>query len=207
MSKQFTLKKGLRNIYAAEIIKDDKDGIEYGTPFHLIPAGEMSRTVDSEKVDIYFDNSVFDTAGKEGATEISITGAALRPDHLAKILNKDIDAETGAVIDSGDFAPKYYALGGETGNTDGTLELFWFAKGTFTAPEQSDKTTDDSTDTNGMSLTYSAIKTQHIFSKNNKPCKRVVIDTSVTKVKADGDWTAQVVTPDNISEICEKVTA
>lgn len=206
MSK-FTLKKGLKNIYAAEIIKDDKDGIEYGTPFHLIPAGEMSRTVDSEKTDIFFDNTVFDTAGKEGATEVSITGAALRPDHLAMILNKDVDTETGAVIDSGDFKPKYFALGGEAGNTDGTAEMFWFAKGTFVAPEQSDKTIDDSTDTNGMSLTYSAIKTQYEFAKNNKPCKRVVIDTSVTKVKAEEDWTAQVVTPDNIGDICEKVTA
>ena len=54
-------------------------------------------------------------------------------------------------------------------NTDGTEEMFWFAKGTFAIPEQQDKTEDDSTDTNGMSLTYSAVKTTHLF--NGKPCK------------------------------------
>ena len=55
MSKA-TLKRGLKNIFAAEIIIDDNavntagesetpnHGFVTGTPFHLIPAGEMSRT-------------------------------------------------------------------------------------------------------------------------------------------------------------------
>ena len=37
--------------------------------------------------------------------------------------------------------------------------------------------------------------------------KRVVIDTSTTAIKETQDWTAQVVTPDNLSTICQKVTA
>lgn len=207
---EFVLKRGLKDIYAAEILTDDNEdgtghGYTTGTPFHLIPAGEMSRTTENEKVDIYFDDTVFDTIGKEGATEVSITGAALRPDDLAVINNKTVDATTGAIIDTGEFKPKYFALGGTAKNTDGTEEMFWFAKGTFAIPEQQDKTEDDSTDTNGMSLTYSAVKTTHLF--NEKPCKRVVIDTSITKLKDSKTWTGQVVTPDNLSTICEKVTA
>lgn len=206
--KKFTLKRGLKNVYAAEILTDDNDenGYTTGTPFHLIPAGEMSRTVDSEKQDIFYDDTVFATVGKEGATEISITGAALRPDALARVNNKDIDEETGAVIDSGTFNPKYFAIGGEAENLDGTSELFWFSKGTFNIPEQNDKTIDDSTDTNGMTLVFSAVPTQHIFNKKNKPSKRVVIDTSVTEIKADQNWTAQVVTPDNLSTVCQKIS-
>lgn len=212
----FVLKRGLKNIFAAEILKDNNltgskeapEGYITGDTFHLIPAGEMSRKVDSEKKDTFYDNAVFATVGKEGATEISITGAALRPDVLAKINNKFVDATTGAVIDTGEFEPKYFALGGEAENTDGTSELFWFAKGTFAIPEQADKTKDDSTDTNGMSLTFSAVQTQHLFSVNgkNKPIKRVVIDTSVTEMKADQEWTAQVVTPDNLSTVVQKIT-
>lgn len=213
---EFVLKRGLRDIYAAEILVDDNEentagsgetpnhGYVTGTPFHLIPAGEMSRTTENEKVDIYFDDTVFDTVGKEGATEVSITGAALRPDDLAVITNKSVDATTGAIIDTGEFKPKYFALGGKAKNTDGTEEMFWFTKGTFAIPEQQDKTEDDSTDTNGMSLTYSAVKTTHLF--NEKPCKRVVIDTSITKLKDSKTWTEQVVTPENLSTICEKVT-
>lgn len=211
---EHVLKRGLKNIYAAEITKDNNgsgtgDGYVTGTPFHLIPAGEMSRTVDNEKTDVYYDDVVFFTTGKEGATEVSITGAALRPDALAKINNKYVDSTTGAVLDTGEFAPKYFALGGETENTDGTSEFFWFLKGTFSIPEQNDKTKDDSTDTNGMSLTFSAIQTQHLFTvgSDDKPMKRVVIDTSKTVLKDNQTWTAQVVTPDNLSTIVQKVTA
>lgn len=218
---EFVLKRGLKDIFAAEILIDDNEentagsgetpnhGFVTGTPFHLIPAGEMSRNVDSEKSDIYYDNTVFETVGKEGATEVSITGAALRPDALARINNKYVDETTGAVIDTGEFAPKYFALGGLAGNTDGTEEMFWFSKGTFAIPEQADKTEDDSTDTNGMSLTYSAVRTTHLFTVGGKQktSKRVVIDTSVSKVKANKDWNAQVVTPENLSTIVEKITS
>ena len=209
---EFVLKRGLRNIFAAEILTDDNEtegGYKTGDPFHLIPAGEMSRAADNEKVDTYFDNVVFATIGKEGATEVSITGAALRPDALAKINNKYVDPTTGAVLDTGEFKPKYFALGGEAENHDGTKELFWFMKGTFAIPEQADKTKDDSTDTNGMTLTYSAVQTQHLFTVGNeeKPMKRVVIDTATTEVKEEQDWTAQVVTPENLSTVAQKKTA
>lgn len=218
MSEQFTLKRGLKNIFAAEILHDDNEtpttgqsdhGYVTDTPFHLIPAGEMSRSADNEKSDTYFDDVVFATVGKEGATEITISGAALRPDALAKINNKHVDSTTGAILDTGEFNPKYFAIGGEAENLDGTSELFWFLKGTFAIPEQSDKTKDDSTDTNGMELTFSAVQTQHLFSVGgkNKPMKRVVIDTSITKIKASQDWNAQVVTPDNIGTVCEKISS
>lgn len=220
MSEEFILKRGLTNIFAAEIIVDDNEentagsgetpnhGYVTDTPFHLIPAGEMTRSVDSEKTDIWYDNGVFRTTGKEGATEISINGAALRPEALAKLNNKHVDSTTGAVIDTGEFKPKYFAVGGEADNDDGTKELFWFAKGTFAIPEQNDKTEDDSTDTNGMTLTFSAIRTNHLFTVGgeSKPCKRVVIDTSVTKLKSGKNWTEQVVTPENLSTICEKIS-
>jgi phi13 family phage major tail protein len=207
---EFVLKHGLKNIFAAEIRtynNEAGEGYTTGDTFHLIPAGEMSRTVNSEKTDIYYDDSVFATVGKEDATDVQITGAALRPDALARINNKEIDATTGAVVDSGEYTPKYFALGGEAENLDGTTELFWFAKGTFSIPDLNDKTKDDTTDTNGMQLTFSAIKTQHIFALKNKPCKRVVIDTSKTELKSGKSWTEQVVTPDNLSTICQLITA
>lgn len=208
---EFVLKRGLKNIYAAEILTDDNEtgtghGYTTGTPFHLIPAGEMTRTVDSEKVDIYYDDTVFATVGREAATEIQITGAALRADALAQINNKDVDATTGAVVDSGEYAPKYFALGGEAENTDGTTEWFWFLKGTFSIPEQNDKTKDDTTDTNGMQLTFSAVQTKHVFELKNKVAKRVVIDTGITELKENQSWTAQVVTPDNLSTICQLIS-
>ena len=211
MAEQFVLKRGLKNIFAAEVTKDDNEetgGYVADTPFHLIPAGEMTRNAENEKADTYFDNTVFATIGKEGATEVSITGAALRAAALAKLNNKYVDSTTGAVLDTGEYKPKYFALGGEADSHDGTKEFFWFLKGTFSIPEQADKTEDDSTDTNGMTLTFSAVKTKHLFNVNgeDKPMKKVVIDTATTELKTEQDWTAQVVTPDNLSTIVQKVT-
>lgn len=205
----FILKRGLSNVFAAEVITDTAEKFETGTPFHLIPAGEMTRSVENDKTNVYFDNVVFYASGMEGATEVTITGAALRPADVAKLLGKHIDEATGAVLDTGEYTEKYWAVGGETENSDGTKEYFWFLKGTFAAPEQNDKTKDDSTDTNGMELVYSAIQTQHLFAVGNdeKPMKRVVIDTETSELLADQSWTKQVVTPDNLATVATKKAA
>lgn len=210
---EFTLKRGLEDIYIAKVLVDDNEtgeghGFIVDTPRKFIPAGEMTRTADNEKAEVWFDNSVFHTSGKEGATDVSITGAALRPATIAKINGKYIDSATGAVLDSGDYEPTYYSLGGKANNVDGTDEMFWFTKGTFAIPELQDKTKDDSTDTNGMSVTYSAVKTQHRFivDGKQKTSKVITIDTQDTVVKSSQSWTAQVVTPDNFSTIVEKKT-
>lgn len=207
MGNQFVLRRGLSKVFAAEVLTDEEGGITFGEPFHLIPAGEMTRTTSSESANVWYDNTVFDSAGSEGATEVSITGASLRPADIAKLTGKTVDDATGAIVDDGDFHPKFFAVGGEAKRTDGTAELFWFLKGTFTAPEESDKTEDESTDTNGMTLTYSAVKTKHIFNSTGKACKRVTIDTETTELVADASWNAQVVTPDNLSTVCKKKNA
>ena len=82
-------------------------------------------------------------------------------------------------------------------------------KGTFAAPEENDKTKDDSTDTNGMELTYTAIQTQHLFdvAGEKKPMKRLVIDTETSQLVEEASWVAQVVTPENLSSVAQKKAA
>lgn len=205
----FTLKRGLSDVYAAEITADTAEKYETGTPFHLIPAGEMTRNTSTESTPQYFDNVVFYQSGAEGVTEISITGAALRPEDIARLTGKYVDPTTGAVLDTGEYTEKYFAVGGKAGNVDKTSEYFWMLKGTFTIPEQTDKTEDDSTDTNGMTLTFNAIQTQHKFDVGGtqKPMKRVVIDTETSELADGASWTEQVVTPDNLAEIVTKKAA
>lgn len=209
MSGEFKLRRGLKNVYAAEVTNDDNTATGYttGTPFHLIPAGTMTRTPSADSSNTWFDDVVFSTVGTEGATEISIEGASLRADAVARLLGKDIDPTTGAVIDSGEYVEKYWAIGGEAEGIDGSSEFFWFLKGTFTAPEESDRTKDDGTDANGMTLTFNAIQTTHVFEGTGKVCKRVVIDNTVTQMQDGENWTGQVVTPDNLASICEALVA
>lgn len=203
----FTLKRGLDEIFVAEVTEDSIEAFTTGTPFKLIPAGEMSVSVDKDAANYWFDNSVFAIVGREGSSELTISGAGMRPVDVAKITGKEVDAETGAIVDDGVYTEKYWALGARKKNIDGTYELFWFSKGSFAVPDESAKTEGEDTDATGTELTYTAIQTTHKFAKNGKVCKRVVIDTETTQLNADADWFAQVVTPDNLATVCKKATA
>lgn len=203
----FTMKRGLDEVYVADVTKDTAEEFATGTPFKLIPAGEMSVAVDADSANYWFDNVVFAIVGREGSSEITVSGAGLRPADVAKITGKFVDTETGAVLDSGEYTEKYWAFGARKKNIDGTHEYFWFNKGSFKIPDESAKTEGEDTDATGTDLTYTAIQTTHKFEKTGKVSKRVVIDTETSKLTDAADWFAQVVTPDNIGTVVTKVTA
>lgn len=203
----FTLKRGLDSIYVAEVLSDTAEAFTTGEPYHLIPAGEMTTTVDKASSNKWFDNGIFAIVGREGASEIGIIGAGLRPADIAKITGKYVDPETGAVLDDGAYTEKYWAVGARKKNIDGTYEYFWFMKGSFAIPDESDKTEGEDEDATGTELTYTAVQTIHKFEKTGKVHKRTVIDTETTEILAEADWFAQVVTPDNLATVCAKKAA
>lgn len=201
---KFSLSRGLKDVVIAEITAD---GIDAYTPSaeveQLIPAGTITMSADSEKTDVYFDNVVFASAGTESATTVTIEGARLKPAMVAKITGKTIDETTGAIIDHGVWVEKYFALGARIQMLDGSEALVWFLKGTFSIPEETGRTIDDSTDADGMTLEFSAVGTKFQFG-GDKGVKRVVVDTSTTDLVAEQDWFKQVVTPTNLDTIVKK---
>lgn len=205
-AKKFGLLRGLSEIYI-DAITDSPDGYTpAGKPEQLIPAGELKITKTVDKTQVYYDNAMYAEIAKEAPSEMEIIGAAIRAAFNAWLDGKDVDSTTGAIIDDGDAHEKYFAISGKKDYTDGTSEYFWFLKCTYGGAEEATKTEDDSTDAAGMTLPFTAYKTQFKFG-NGKGAKVVRIDTATTKIKADATWTAQVVTPDNLSEFVEKVTA
>ena len=206
MDKKFGLLRGLSDIFICEIEDTEEAYTPKGTPEKLIPAGELTISKSTEKAKTYYDNNLFAETGKENASELSIVGAAIRAAFLAWIEGKTVDAATGAVLDDGDYHSKFFAISGKRDYTDGTSEYFWFNKCSFNGAEEAGKTADDTTDSNGMTLPFTAYKTTHKFT-NGKTSKVVKIDTATTKLLAEAVWTAQVVTPDNLATICEKVPA
>lgn len=203
--KKFGLLRGLSDIYICEI-KDSVEAYEpVGEPEKLIPAGELTISKTVDKAQTYYDNALFEEVGREAPSELSIVGAAVRAAFLAWIEGKTVDPTTGAIIDDGDFHSKFYAISGKRDYTDGTSEYFWFNKCSFGGAEEAGKTADDTTDASGMTLPFTAYKTQFVFG-NGKGSKVVKIDTANTKLVDDASWVAQVVTPDNLSTVCEKVT-
>lgn len=203
--KKFGLLRGLSDIFICEITDTEEAYTPVGTPEKLIPAGELTIGKSVDKAQHYFDNNVWAETGKENPSELSIVGAAVRAAFLAWIEGKTVDNATGAILDDGDWHSKFYAVSGKRDYTDGTSEYFWFNKCSFNGAEETGKTADDSTDAAGMTLPFTAYKTIHKF--NGKTSKVVRIDTATTKLKTDAVWTAQVVTPSNLAEFCEKVAA
>ena len=204
MDKKFGLLRGLSDIFICEITDTEEAYTPVGTPEKLIPAGELTISKSVDKAQTYFDNNLFAEVGKEAPSELSIVGAAVRAAFLAWIEGKAVDAATGAILDDGDWHSKYFAISGKRDYTDGTSEYFWFNKCSFNGAEETGKTADDSTDSAGMTLPFTAYKTTHKF-QNGNTSKVVRIDTATTKLLDKAVWTAQVVTPDNLATVCEKV--
>lgn len=208
MEKKFGMLKGLSEIYICEIKDTAEAYTPVGEPQQLIPAGEMTISKSLEKAQNYYDNAMWAEIGMEAPSEMSIIGAAVRAAFLAWIEGKTVDAATGAIIDDGDWHEKYYAISGKKDYTDGTSEYFWFLKTSFGGAEEAAKTKDNSTDSSGSTLPFTAYSTIYKFAKGgNKHAKVVRIDTATTKLLAEANWVAQVVTPDNLEEVCEKVAA
>lgn len=204
MDKKFGLLRGLSDIFICEIEDTEEAYTPKGTPEKLIPAGELTISKSVEKAQTYFDNNLYAEVGKEAPSELSLVGAAVRAAFLAWIEGKTVDTTTGAIIDDGDWHNKFYAISGKRDYTDGTSEYFWFNKCSFGGAEETGKTADDTTDSAGMTLPFTAYKTIHKFT-NGKTSKVVKIDTATTQLIDKAVWTAQVVTPDNLATVCKKI--
>ena len=205
--KKFGLLRGLSEIYIDAITDTAEAYTPAGKPEQLVPAGELKITKSIEKTSVYYDNAMFAEVRKEAPSEMEIIGAAIRAAFNAWLEGKEVDSTTGAIMDDGDPHEKYFAISGKKDYTDGTSEYFWFLKCSFGGAEEATKTEDDSTDAAGMTLPFTAYKTQHKFTATGKSAKVVRIDTATSKVKMEKTWTEQVVTPDNLSTIVEKVGA
>lgn len=205
--KKFGLLRGLSEIYIDEISDSAEAYTPAGKPEQLIPAGELKIKKSVDKTQVYFDNALYAEVRKENASEMELVGAAIRAMFNAWLEGKSIDTTTGAIMDDGEAHEKYFAISGKKDYTDGTSEYFWFLKCSYGGAEESSKTKNNSTDSSGMTLPFTAYKTQFKFTNGNKAAKVVRIDTSTTKIKADASWTKQVVTPDNLSEVIEKATS
>lgn len=188
--------RGVDNLVAAEVTNDG-DAYETGEVFPVAPVAEISKTTETGSETKYYDNLPALVINSEGSDEIELTVALPDLATYAKLVGKEIDATTGAMID-GEREPKYYALGYRFKKTDGTYRYVWRLKGMFGIPDETSATEDDGTNSNNMELVYTGISTSHKFTKSKKPAKAVVIDdTPTSKADISAFFTA-VTTPDTL---------
>lgn len=199
--------RGVEGVVIAEVTGDDNEtggGYVTGTVEPLLPVAEIGKTVESSSDAHYYDNQPMIVISSEGPDEITITGAGMTLEKLAKITGKSYDADTGMFVDS-ERRQRYFALGYKTKDSDGKYRYVWRLKGTFAIPDDSHATEDNGTDATGTELTFTGIYTVHKFTKGKydgttwtpAPVKGVVVSDREGKADVSTFFTA-VATPDTI---------
>lgn len=199
--------RGVEGLVIAEVTSDDNEtdgGYKTGAVEPLIPVAEIGKEVETSNEAHYYDNQPMIVISGEGPDEITITGAGMTLEKLAKITGKSYDKDTGAFID-GPRQERYFALGYKTKDSDGKYRLVWRLKGTFSIPADTHATEDDGTDANGTELTFTGIYTTHKFKKarfdgttwHEGPVKGLVVSDRENLANLDAFFES-VTTPDTL---------
>lgn len=189
--------RGVDNLVAAEVLTDNDEGYTVGEVFDIAGVAEISKTTETSSETKYYDNIPAIVINSEGSDEITVTASIPNLATYAKLVGKDVDEETGAMLD-GERTPTYYALGYRFKKTDGTYRYVWRLKGMFSIPDETSATEDDGTDASNMELVYTGISTTHKFEKNGKPAKAVVVDDDKTSKCDISTFFEQVTDPDKL---------
>lgn len=165
--------RGIRGLVAAEVIKDDLDGMEFGAPFSIAGVSEIGKNTETSSEAHYYDNVpavVIDATGKD---EITMATSAIPFSTLAEITGQFYDKTRGLFVE-GERESKYFAIGYITKRTDNVEVFVWRLKGTFNIPSSTHVTENDGTDANGQELVFTGI---------NTACKFELTSKGVTKKK------------------------
>lgn len=197
VKKGYTEFQGVDKVWIAEVTEDSDANYTCGTPEHLIPAGELSTTSNTDKATKYYDNIPFLVVASEGSTDLTLTCPVLPLEMQSKITGKYYDEATGALMDSGQPIVKYFALMYRERFLDGTYRYVVRHKTSISLNDQSNKSLDESTDSNGMELAISSITTQHVFTKTGTVSKAMIVDERDGKAEVS-KWYTAVETPDTL---------
>lgn len=196
--------RGCKNLVYAEVTKDDNEttgGYVTGTVKPLAPVAEISKNVETSSEAKYYDNKAAIVIDSEGADTVTFTIAVPDDETLADIEGRTYDSQKKMFIES-ERKTKYFAVGyilGEKGEGDDERYV-WRYKGTFNIPDETSATEDDGTDTNNMSLEFTGIYTNHIFTNGKgtgeKGAAKAAFIRESSNVATADKWFEKVSTPD-----------
>lgn len=190
--KQF---RGISDVYVAKVLTDTEEGMTFDTPERLMYVARVGKEVSSDSASLFYDNKAMAVINSEGADAITIEGSALDLNMLAKITGKTYDEALDMFVDS-ERTVDYFALGYKEKMLDGSYRYNWRLKGTFAIPAVEANTENDGTDSNGQTVNFTGVYSEHKFEKaNNKPAKGIVVSDTLADVS---DWFEAVKTPDDV---------
>lgn len=196
--------RGCKGLVYAEVTTDNNEvsgGYVTSTVKPLAPVAEISKTVETSSEAHYYDNRAAVVINSEGSDTVTFTIAIPDDETLAEITGRTYNATAKMFVES-ERVQKYFAVGyilGEKGEGDDERYV-WRLKGTFNIPDETSATEDNGTDANNMSLVFTGIYTEHIFTNGKGAsvkgtAKSVFVRESSAVATAD-EFFAEVVTPD-----------
>lgn len=201
--------RGCKNLVFAKITKDDNaedGGYVTGAVKPLAPVAEISKSVETSSEAHYYDNKAQIVINSEGADTVSFTIAIPSDEVLAEITGRTYDTTKKMFIES-ERSNDYFAVGyilGENGEGDDERYV-WRYKGTFNIPEETAATIDNGTDANNMTLEYTGIYTDHIFTNGKGTGKKGAAKASYIRASSNvataDKWFEQVSTPDTVLSV------
>ena len=201
--------RGCKNLVFAKITKDDNaadGGYVTSTVKPLAPVAEISKNVETSSEAHYYDNKAQIVINSEGADTVSFTIAIPSDEVLAEITGRTYDSTKKMFIES-ERSNDYFAVGyilGENGEGDDERYV-WRYKGTFNIPEETAATIDDGTDANNMTLEFTGIYTEHIFTNGKgtgvKGAAKASYIRKSSNVATADKWFEQVSTPDIVLSV------
>lgn len=196
--------RGIRGLVCAEVLKDDAEGMEFGTPFPIAGVNELGKETETSSEAHYYDNVPAVVIDSTGADTVTMATSAIPLDTLANITGQFYD-ENLAMFVEGEREVKYFAIGYITKRTDGVEVFVWRLKGTFNIPSSTHVTEDDGTDANGQELVYTGINTLKKFAlvKGGKTYNKTVKAINIEQDKnpqVESEFFATVHTPDMVKK-------
>jgi phi13 family phage major tail protein len=194
--------RGFRDLVYAELVEDSAANYTAGTVKPFAPAGEISKSVEQASVTKYYDNLAALVITSRGADTVELTTAIIPPEVLAEVTGQYYDVDTGALSEGAVTTPKYFALGyklgevGDVGDTGEAEVYVWRYKGSFSVPNVASKTEDSGTDSQGQSITFTGINTEHAFTKGGS-AKAIAVELRLGLADV-ADFFAQVTTIDTL---------
>ncbi|MEJ9151071.1 major tail protein [Bacillus smithii] len=178
---------GLKDLYIAEVTKDDATGMTFSTPEKLAPGLEAKITNNVDSQVIYADDVPVEVATTQGEIKVEINVSDLEPAKYARLLGKTKNAD-GAVADKLDDVPPYFALMFRSKKANGAYRYMVLYKGRFTPGDEDYKTQQGKADVQNSSVTGTFIKPEgrdeirYIMDSDDEDANPTVIANWFTQV-------------------------
>ncbi len=194
--KIITEYRGVRDLVAAELLKDTSSELTYGTPFPVAGLAELSRTTENSSETHFYDNVAAIVIDSVGDDEVTCSTSAIPLNVLSKLTGQYYDEATDTFVE-GEANRPYFAIGYITEDTSGNEVFVWRHKVKCSIPDSTHTTKNGGTDASGQEIVFTGIHTTHKFKKTGKTAK--AINHKKSKLITEAEFFSEVYDIDKLN--------